>query len=89
MYPSSNRWKITGGRIGVVFGETLCLPAGRQGVTFSALIPHIELASDLTCNPISSNNYPLLKLAIQGFGEDRTGPPAARQGRITKASTFR
>jgi hypothetical protein len=54
----SNKWKITGGRIGVVFGETLCLPAGRQGVTFSALIPHLELASDRTCSPIPPVTIP-------------------------------
>ena len=29
MTPFSNGWKINGGRIGVVFGETLCLPARR------------------------------------------------------------
>jgi hypothetical protein len=39
---------MTGGRASAVFGETLCLPAGRQGGTFPCLTAETKsLGSDL------------------------------------------
>ena len=39
---------VTGGRASAVFGETLCLPAGRQGSTFACLTAETKhLGSDL------------------------------------------
>jgi hypothetical protein len=41
--------KITGGRASAVFGEALCLPAGRQGGTFPCLTAETKsLGSNLT-----------------------------------------
>jgi hypothetical protein len=73
---------ITGGRIGVVFGETLWR-------YLSALILHIELASDRAWRSIRPIIDSLLKVAIQGFGEDHTGLPARSrfgEGRSTRHS---
>jgi hypothetical protein len=51
MKPFSNRWQINGGRIGVVFGETLWR-------YLSSLIPHTELASDRAWSSIRPIRIP-------------------------------
>jgi hypothetical protein len=61
---------MTGGRTSAVFGETLCLPAGRQGRTFASL----EAISQLR-----KPRHPFVwRPAIQGSGEDHTGRVATR-----------
>ena len=63
---------MTGGRTSTVFGETLCLPAGRQGGTLACLTAEADcLESDLA--PPQARLPIRLKTAIQGCGEGRTG----------------
>jgi len=77
---------MVGGRASAVFGETLCLPAGRQGGTFACFTAETKcLGSDLAA---PQARYPFLwRPAMQGFEEDPTDPVATRDWMLTLSNS--
>ena len=66
---------VTGGRTSVVFGETLCLPTGRQAAPL--LVQLRERIASETISQLHNPGNPFVwRPAVQGFGEGHTGRAA-------------